>query len=81
LTGSDEIVETDSHPPLSLRLEYFDALHEHPLDNGANLFKNFRDNTSAIVDGIWELLRPSFVEMHKSGVRPSASDDGGWLPQ
>jgi hypothetical protein len=80
LTGSDEIVETDSHPPLSLRLGCFDALHEHPQDDGTNLFKNFRDNTSAIVDGIWELLRPSFIEMHKSGVRPLTSDDGGWLP-
>jgi len=82
-TGEDSVQSDGVHPETVERIAAFEALdHQLPEAQRDNL-KGMRGECVAIVDGVYQRLKPIYLEMHKRGVRPSmtsqAFDPPNWL--
>jgi len=73
LSGDGAIQSDGVHPETRDRIEAFGALdHEIPETQRDHL-KKMRTDCVTIVDEMYDMLKPIFVEMHRQGVRPLPS--------
>jgi len=73
-TGDDAIKSDGVHPETRDRIKAFGVLdHEIPEPQRDNL-KKLRADCVTIVDEMYNLLKPNFLEMHRQGVRPLSSE-------
>jgi hypothetical protein len=70
LTYGDDVTTSLSHPETLARIRAFDSIDEFLSEPNRELYKRARDSFSAIVDRLWERLKPLYLSMHKSGLRP-----------
>jgi len=69
-TGNDAILPNDHHPLLHDRLEAIHNSDVQAFGERGLRFGIFRLLFVNILDIVWELLKPSFEEMHRKGVQP-----------
>ena len=73
-TGDDAIKSDGVHPETRDRIEAFGVLdHEIP-EPQRDYLKKLRADCVTIVDEMYNLLKPNFLEMHRQGVRPLPSE-------
>jgi hypothetical protein len=69
LTGKVEEFRSETHPGLDERLSMLETL---PYDaRNTEAVRSMRQEFYAIMEGIWDMVVPDLVRMHKEGVRPN----------
>ncbi len=70
LIHGDDMIVSQSHPETSARICAFDVIDEVLREPNQKVYKHARDSFSLIIDRLWRGLRPLYVQMHNSGLRP-----------
>jgi hypothetical protein len=79
-TGSEALTPRERHPPYADRIAAFARL-DPPGETGA-LCKEMRSNLVAIIEAIWEEVKPIAISFFEVGFRllPDRPVSEGWLP-
>jgi hypothetical protein len=79
-TGSDVYTPRDRHPPYRERIAEFARLD--PPGGIGVVSKEMRSNVAAIIEAIWEEVRPFAISLYEEGFRPPSDRpvSEGWLP-
>jgi len=70
LQGDDVASAPQNHPETSARILAFDLIDEFLSEPNYEVFRRARNRFSMIIDRLWNGLRPLYLKMHESGLRP-----------
>jgi hypothetical protein len=80
LTGDDTLPPQRLHPAAADRIAAFDSLDGQVPERNRQDFRKMRRDFVIIVDEVYRRLRPTYVQMHKEGIRPLDTEHESWLP-
>lgn len=78
-TGKEAQFASESHPSFDDRIRAFERIRGLCAEQDVAPFAHARRHMRDLFEGIWQLVRPRMVKLHKKGLRPPSVTQ--WLPR